>query len=777
MLPAKERLRILEEKVEKLEEKLKILSQSGDMVANNAATKTAGITTAPPTIDKATKPIVNPLSQSDLDIAEQSITKPADQKHAQQPDVVIAGSSENKPIAPTGQPVAKATVPPDKPNQYRTKTAPNSGFNKSFNLSDIKEVLIGKYLIGALAALLLFVGAGSFVVMVWDKITPEIKLFAISAVGILLTAIGFLRIKKDNGTIASIILGSGAGITYIAILSARLAFGFIDNNVAILLCGAWALFLISSSFYTNLFFTTIIAYIGSLIALILGLKLAVSDIDILMLFVFITAISAVMLFAASKRVSQEFSTSILLVIIKYSVILLFSCFGLSDIIYAINGTSLPLYVMQVFMLLAVYGLMNLLYYSMRDTQILAGYILASVITTVLTMALMFKTIDIFNISIVQGYIIVLILHLLQYAINSVFHRPTGNYLEIYQLVIIGFVTMIINLELFKLLGGFSLIALLLLLKNKIMNEAPQTSICASIALGEAILLTLMSPLNIDNNFAAIFYAALTVLIMVYLLFNNKTNRNDIVFKILAMIVFLINCFIIPQKLFTSQFGRVAHVMEWSTAISYSLAVLLVIITAHFGYFTVDTSVENKKSDKQRSKSDGLSSFFTITIIVLYVLGIFNILAGNESTTVYVYCLATIAVVMQHSKTLFSGKERNTDTVGLIQISEYLILAWSMVYALGNSVSAFIYSVIGLAIAVVAILIGFKYLLNGIRKYGLILTIVMVAKFIIIDLSGENSIKRVAALIAGAVLCFIISYIYNKLSARLEENEQAVKETE
>ncbi|WP_429149753.1 DUF2339 domain-containing protein [Anaerotaenia torta] len=67
------------------------------------------------------------------------------------------------------------------------------------------------------------------------------------------------------------------------------------------------------------------------------------------------------------------------------------------------------------------------------------------------------------------------------------------------------------------------------------------------------------------------------------------------------------------------------------------------------------------------------------------------------------------------------------------------------------------------VAIGSISVGFKLRNKGIRLCGLILTIIMVARFIVVDLNQENSITRVLALIAGGGLCFLISFIYNKLS--------------
>ncbi|MBC7959974.1 MAG: hypothetical protein H7X94_08915, partial [Vallitaleaceae bacterium] len=57
---------------------------------------------------------------------------------------------------------------------------------------------------------------------------------------------------------------------------------------------------------------------------------------------------------------------------------------------------------------------------------------------------------------------------------------------------------------------------------------------------------------------------------------------------------------------------------------------------------------------------------------------------------------------------------------------------------------------------------------SLRLYGLILTIIMVVKFILVDLSQENSITRVLALMFGGLICFGISVMYNKLNKIIEK---------
>ncbi len=644
--------------------------------------------------------------------------------------------------------------------------------SKSFSVSGVKEVMIGKYLIGALAALLLFVGAGSFIVMIWDKITPEIKLSAVSIVGVLLTVAGFLRIKKDKGSIASIMLGSGCGVTYISILSARMAFGFIDNNTTILLCTIWALTFIISSLYTDLFFTTIIAYVGSIIALSLGLQLAVSDLDILMLTAFVTTISIVMLFIVRKRNTMELLVCALLVIVNYGVLHFFAFFSLMSF-FGEKNTNYLIYGIEIFALLVVYCLMNVCSYITRNNPQIVISVLASIMVTILTIQFAFSTVSILDISTTQAYFIFLLGHLIQFVSNGIFFKDVDKYLEIYYPIVIGLTIALINLDSFSILAGISITALLLIAKNKIIGKALPVKTVSTIALIDTLLL--MSAISDSaKTYIITAYGILNVGIMAYLLLSKhlptvQMGRT----KIKAMIVFLLHCFILPLTLFPIFFKNYEQSQLWGTAIGYALAVLLVTGAHRFNYFT-----SNDNADEPQKQSKGLFSalsdikkFFVLVSGCLYLFGILKILLLDNQAIVYVYFLSALAVIVHHTQLLFSNKTGDYNDFSAVIFSEHLILAWSMLYSYGYSAGSVLYSVIGLIIAMIAILVGFKHLMKNLRRYGLILTIAMVIKFIILDLSGENSIKRVAALIAGAMLCFIISYIYNKLSARLEDNEK------
>lgn len=82
---------------------------------------------------------------------------------------------------------------------------------------------------------------------------------------------------------------------------------------------------------------------------------------------------------------------------------------------------------------------------------------------------------------------------------------------------------------------------------------------------------------------------------------------------------------------------------------------------------------------------------------------------------------------------------------------------------------YIYSVVSLFLAVLFIIFGFKIKSKSFRLSGLWLSIFAVLKLLLIDISYTNSFSRVISLIIGGLICFIIVWIYNKMSENTESS--------
>lgn len=78
---------------------------------------------------------------------------------------------------------------------------------------------------------------------------------------------------------------------------------------------------------------------------------------------------------------------------------------------------------------------------------------------------------------------------------------------------------------------------------------------------------------------------------------------------------------------------------------------------------------------------------------------------------------------------------------------------------------FIVSVVLMILASACIVFGFWKEMKALRVYGLALILSSVAKMVIIDVWNQESIVRVLALIAGALICFGISAVYTKIESK------------
>ncbi len=624
-----------------------------------------------------------------------------------------------------------------------------------------KEALVGKYLIGALAAILIFIGAISFISLVWNRMTPEIKLSIITLAGITLTVIGFLLIRTKKNPITSIIIGTGAGLLFIAILSANLAFHMIGNNMSIFLAGIWAVFFIISSRYTNLFFTTVIAYTGSYIALILGLVLMQGDMELLVLILFASSISAVMIYITLKSSKAELITSVVLSIVSYATILI-RCY-LDG--FLLSEQLLSSYVAQTAVIIIVYLLMNMFYKMINNTDALPVYLGVSVFTTILIMLyICHLSGNYLKLNAISCYMLFFTANLLQFILNNVFYKRIEKWLTRYYAVVLAATLLLINIKLYEVPTGIILIGLLLAVSGKVFKRETQSFLIGLIILLDSLFLIC----NYSDNIICSVYGMLQLGLMVYVLWESnslKKYEKINILKTIGIVVIIINSFGIPSNIINCM--DIPYISKYvDNAVGYFIAVIAVIVLLKTGYF------KNWKSEQFKffGINDALENDKAMQVLiylistVLYFYGLQGIAFADKVFLQLIFMLAAIAIALIQSRIILSGNGLNKTFTGIWIVIKYLILTWTILWAfLDLSIVSVAYSIVGLIVAIGSISAGFKLRNKSIRQYGLVLTIIMVAKFIVVDLNQENSITRVLALIAGGSLCFLISFIYNKLS--------------
>lgn len=640
-----------------------------------------------------------------------------------------------------------------------------------------REAFIGKYFIGVLAALLIFIGAASFVGLIWYRMTPEIKLAVLALSGIGLSALGFWLIRTKKNPITSIILGTGAGLVFISILSANLAFHMIGSYMTVLFATIWAVIFVLSSKYTNLFFTTVIAHIGSYITLIFGLIHMERNTDLGVLILFVTVVSASMLYVSYSKKKAEKITVILLSYFSYFTVFIASLTGhltifLHGSFYQefIPKELIQNYMMQFLVVVILYVLMNVFYRMLREEIVVPVYLAVDIINSIVTcIFIVFLTKYHLKLSTAAALILFFVVQFIQFVISRVLYKNKEQWITGYYAAMLVIISLFLNVEINRSVAGIVIVGILLAGLDKILKDRNHSFLIGGIAVLD-VLFTLW-----DGRYpwVTIIYSLIQLGLFGYVLWNNirlKEYKYLNILKIMGLFVFLIKGFLLPPAIIDLFHSKWEGIYSLEVTMGYIVAVFGFIALLYIGYFRdwQEEGFKFKGSKLNISKNGKMQIVVFSVSIFLYVIGLARIGDISQPFLQIIFVLPVLAITLLQSAIIFSDKKEDS-ILGLWTVVKYLVLMWRLLAVFSDlSFASPIYSVVGLVVAIVCISVGFRVRYKGIRMYGLVLTILMVAKFILVDLYRENSLTRVAALVVGGILCFAVSVIYNKLSENYSE---------
>lgn len=614
--------------------------------------------------------------------------------------------------------------------------------NSVFENFKSNESLVGKYLVGALASLLIFIAAASFIAIVWNKISPEVKLGTVSIIGLLLTGYGFNMTLKKPSNVSSIVFGTGIGLVYISIVSANLVFGLISHNASALLCVVWTLLILFSHSYTKLYFTIIVAGIGNFINLSFELGYVKNPNDILLIIAYTTVVSVMLLYVSDRLDKVRNVISILFVFFNFAWIFLWT--DTFRTVYPLAQT-----IVTFIMILVA----NWMYRLANKENINYTYFIVTIFSTLF---LYFSVDMICYVGLLkfQASTIFTVVILAQFIANHILYKNIEEELTMFYTfpLYVGFVGIYGNLFDLFIMGATPII-ILFILREKIWKK--------DISVLYIMLLTFFDFVGslLQSNIWTLVFNIANLCLIFYILYNrevkNMLYKNVAVgmlllyyFKIshdICNLLYIGNYFIYIDKYFIDVQNFVAYLMSVGT----------LIFIYKIGYLN---SKDEKRSHLNQNR--GLYLFS----VLLYFFGMREMLHTSLGVFRFIIMLATLVIALFQSKLFLSDYEKVPNHIGIWLVSKYFMFTWVVMKAFlqlpFDSVS---YSVVGLLLAVVAIYVGFKMGIKVIRQFGLFITMLMVAKFIFVDLQGENSITRVIAFAVGGVLCFVISIIYNRLS--------------
>lgn len=510
--------------------------------------------------------------------------------------------------------------------------------------------------------------------------------------------------------------------------------------------------------------TTIVTHVSLFVVVIFSIFLVETDFDRVFLFTLITLVGVTTV-ANAYKVKKEF------VIIALNL-----CFVSNILLFLLNVSRCNW--LALLDIIVLFGLNNILYREEENSKISFEKIPISMINTAISFIIVYQFLIMEMVArTLLIYLIIFIIALVQYLIINLRWKKIRKSYDILFSLVFGIALFGINKALFvdKISGLIVLCAILYLVGKMIHHEVNYLLLVIILMIDNLVSILLNMPTNfysdsiVQLNAMSNIYPIINIVGFIYLLYDiyrTKYYKNLVVFKLIGMILCLSSILLINFNM-TRKVPVETGVLYHS--IAYAVTVVFILGFVTIGYFKnwEDENFNIIKHDQVVDDSI-LSSIFYAFTTILYFVGIKNINFLESTIALYIYCaFVTVLAVLQSKEIL----KRNVIPyfIHVLLGLEYLVLTFSVLNGLLNvEIVSFLYNIAGLVVAVASIALGFKWAMKGLRDYGLCLTILVVLKFIVVDMRGENSIKRVLSLIVGAILCFAISFIYNKLSVKFRD---------
>lgn len=711
--------------------------------------------------------IILDTPKEDIKIKERHNTKIkndfTDETNRTKPKILI--KRKNKPVSTNEIKMLENDDMVSK-DEYVNQAQPLLKRRKIQKTGESSEQMVGKYIIGALSALLLFIATGSYVSIIWHKMTDDIKLGLIFAVGTILSITGYFFIRKEKNPIFAVILGAGAGVTYIGIISANLAFHKINSITTLILCLIWAILFIVLSNKIDMFFTTIIAYIGSYITLILASNLMNSEKDAVMISIFAIIVTVAIIGNTYRSNKKKIRTTIFLSFITFIT--------LYEVTAEYDNVRVLSLVIQSMLLFLGYKIENTI---LEDKQHYNYIFLTLVYASNLAFYILFVVNN--GILPVQKYFILFGIALSFFILINIFFKNIIKKYETLYAIFICLVMCGMHNTVDDYMFGLCIVCIILFALSKIFTREINYTLMTAIVAFDSVISLVWVFLAVDyNNIKSLnmlhyIYNVVNIAILgliVYSKYKKKEFDKLSKYKILAMTITIV-CILSISCFIKCGIGDYYDVMRMYDALTYATVVSMMLILNMVGYFK-DWSDEKFTLVSHKGAMDDYNLIFAFYIIstILYIFGVASInIIGDKEYIVYINAISLIAItVLQSSKILSKNQSYG---VHILLGIKYLILTFTILYGvLHIDTASFIYNIAGLVIALSSIALGFNLNMKGLREYGLFLTILVVVKFILIDMQGTNSMQRILSMTVGAVLCFAISFIYNKISDKYNDTK-------
>ena len=639
------------------------------------------------------------------------------------------------------------------------------------------ETVIGKNIIAWCAAVLIFIGLISFGVLVYASVSEGLKIFTLFAISTIITIIGTVLSLKKKNPFTITLTGCGLGSIYISILITHIHFEAINDTTSFALLLVWLVGSLLMAKLINSPAISIIAHIGMAISICVAYIYGLSD-DKLLLILCYQIISSFVLIGGNLICCKKTYYAGLLVSFGITLVssIAMNIYFSNDSAYGYGSAiSVVAFLIQFMTSAVLTAIIALDTDEISSSEVKVGLQIAnkfifilSVILNILipSFAYFDEVMDKGNLRFTLPFIICIGIFAIHFIVSFILARckKIDYSFEIINAVFTTVCTLLSTLSIAFVLSlqgetvilSFAFIISIVMFIVYFFTKKKIYNLLGTLYLfSDLVFALIFFSGNMVTKFSFIFalgYFVFLMLIMAcnYLFISDRSKNDNVLFKTF--------CYLTTYLSLIFCFGH--------SDFDYSGEFLLMILNI---LTIISIAVKFGKNSK------GLTLLMHIVENSLLSANFFTLLAvgfsgknfdSAEEALFIIISFLAIAVAFARVYEYYTSKQKEGLFLFLgIKVTLLILVA---IHASTNVFNEqFTFSLILMFIALICIVSGFALKIKSIRLYGLIVTLICVLKLAVIDISGEDTMLRILALIGGGVICFAISALYSYMNKRLE----------
>jgi len=694
--------------------KLEYFSQELAFMNRQVGLLRAGVRQRAENVASQVSPVVQPMANP--------VTPP-------QPEVVQFAEQPTKPQVEESQPIQAQPV--QVPQMKVTYAPVQEPEKKDF------EKTIGKSLMGIFASVLIFISLILFATIMLPYFDDTAKMVTTFVVSFAFVAVGLWKLRKNKeNKFYMALTACGVGALYISLLLSNMYFKAVDDIALYVLIALWG---IGVCFLCRIQATLfqIIGQLGILISVVLGCVLCAQTQDevkfvVLLIYYFVTSI--VFFATRPQREIWENPTFHIFNVLNYMLLVPFS--------YALFGEGFN--VAYLLLIIFIAANIGLLFWSKTEKYGMSFAVLSSVYLWqfwgVLRLMLDLGEED------PRGLLLYAVVMILLIGVEcKKIEGNVGKYIP-QGLLLCTAISSLASADAVLDYGYVPLLVLPVLLigyfrKNTFFKYS-------------SLFLVFMYVLNAMENEGVHFLLAFGAVLVMYLLMYIKKEEYNAVFKYLLHTLFIF----VWLVLFTEMLYELLYNLDIREnrdsivfAITYTVLVAfnLVMMKSPLGNNIKTGEAENP-------------SYHNAVNMILMIAGLIGISNGNNDFWHVLVILVSLVVFMVNTKNLLD--KRNNIFAGIYVGFKFTMLMITILSSF-DAVN-YVISIACFIMAIISIVIGFRFQYKALRLFGLILSMISTFKLIMIDITYENTLGNALSFFVSGILCFVISLIYNFIDGKI-----------